>query len=524
MIVVAALPLLAQYPGQYPPGGYPPGGYPPGGYPPDQYPGRYPRYPGDDPSRRTPRSRGPASSRRGSKAEEAIITTTYGILRRYAPNLLVIQADDHRIVWYRITDRTTFRKEDKDVDPKQWQLGDQIQVDSTSDTDDHFTATAVRYDKEGTAEDRAEARANWDLPHIASAAGPASAAPAKDADGRPRLHRNDQKTADAAAANPKEASEPPAQETAAAADDRPTTTMRPPDAPSDPDDPGPPVLRRGVPKPHRHAASESGAASGTGPAILTKSAPEVPPAVAKTPEPPPETPQEDELIQKAKNVAASYVGSLPNFFCAQTTTRYQTEDAKRGWDALDVVTADVAYEDGHESYKNIKVGGKAVKSSMDEIGGGSTSTGEFNSILMDLLSPATAAIFHRGGSDNIAGRVAVTFRYEVPRERSHWRVELPSQLYYPAYKGTVWIDKETGRALRIEMQGRSIPQLFPLDTVETAIDYESVRLAATQSFLLPTDAEVLSCQRSSNYCTRNRIEFRNYRKFGAQSDITYEDK
>ena len=30
--------------------------------------------------------------------------------------------------------------------------------------------------------------------------------------------------------------------------------------------------------------------------------------------------------------------------------------------------------------------------------------------------------------------------------------------------------------------------------------------------------------RGCQVCTRNRIEFRNYRKFGAESDITFDDK
>ena len=50
------------------------------------------------------------------------------------------------------------------------------------------------------------------------------------------------------------------------------------------------------------------------------------------------------------------------------TARYQSDHPKTGWDALDVVTADVAYEDGHESYKNVKLGSKSVKS-IDDIGG-----------------------------------------------------------------------------------------------------------------------------------------------------------
>jgi hypothetical protein len=75
--------------------------------------------------------------------------------------------------------------------------------------------------------------------------------------------------------------------------------------------------------------------------------------------------------------------------------------------------------------------------------------------------------------------------------------------------------------LRIEMDARKIPTLFPFDTIETTADYDYVRLEL-QSFLLPVDSEILSCQRGSSICSRNKIEFRNYRKFGAESDITFD--
>ena len=69
-----------------------------------------------------------------------------------------------------------------------------------------------------------------------------------------------------------------------------------------------------------------------------------------------------------------------------------------------------------------------------------------------------------------------------------------------------------------------MPKLFPFDTVETVTDYEFISLAAGAKYLLPVDAEVLSCVRGTSMCSRNRIEFRNYRKFGAESSITFDGK
>jgi len=78
--------------------------------------------------------------------------------------------------------------------------------------------------------------------------------------------------------------------------------------------------------------------------------------------------------------------------------------------------------------------------------------------------------------------------------------------------------------LRIEMQGREIPEEFPLATVETAVDYDYVTLGTPEKFLLPVHAEVLSCRRGSNECERNVIEFRNYHKFTGESTIKFGDQ
>jgi hypothetical protein len=254
------------------------------------------------------------------------------------------------------------------------------------------------------------------------------------------------------------------------------------------------------------------------------------PLAAAQPEPPaPESApavipvEEDPLIKKAKEAAANYTGSLPNFFCRQVTTRYQSDHPKEGWQALDVLSADVAYENGHETYKNIKVGSKSTDKSMEDLGG-AWSTGEFSSVLEDVFSPATGAVFRRSGQDSIHGRTAIVFKYDVTRERSHWRIITPSQLYYPAYRGSIWIDRETSRVVRLEMESRNMPLLFPFAKVESATDYDFVRLSSPQTFLLPSDAEVLSCEQGSDRCVRNHIEFRNYRKFGAESDITFDEK
>lgn len=188
--------------------------------------------------------------------------------------------------------------------------------------------------------------------------------------------------------------------------------------------------------------------------------------------------------------------------------------AQRGQDKrpLDIVSAEVIYNNGQESYRNVKVGERPTNKSMMELGG-SRSTGEFASLLLDLFSPSTHAEFRSGGVSPIAGvDDAQVYDFQVQSENSHWMVEADSQSVQPAYQGSVWVDPATARVLRIEVAASNLPSSFPLDRVETAVDYSDVTIAGN-AFLLPVHAETLGCQRGSPDCSHNVIDFRNYHQF-----------
>jgi hypothetical protein len=208
----------------------------------------------------------------------------------------------------------------------------------------------------------------------------------------------------------------------------------------------------------------------------------------------------------------------------QFTTRYTTGAARAGktsWQVLDNVTADVIEEDGDEKYKNILVNGKPPTQDVEKTG--SWSRGEFSSLLQDVLSPLTNADFHGKRATTIVNRDAFRYDFSVEQPNSHWHVESVSQSYLPAYTGAIWIDKQNYRVLRIELSAQNLPRSFPLDTVESAVDYDYVFIGENK-YLLPVHSEALSCGRGTSACTRNVIEFRNYKKFTADTSITFDDK
>ena len=73
------------------------------------------------------------------------------------------------------------------------------------------------------------------------------------------------------------------------------------------------------------------------------------------------------------------------------------------------------------------------------------------------------------------------------------------------------------------MQAYRFPEDFPFDKVESATDYEYVRFATEQQFLMPVHAETLMCSRGTNQCSLNKIDFRNYHKYAGESNISFGD-
>jgi hypothetical protein len=230
---------------------------------------------------------------------------------------------------------------------------------------------------------------------------------------------------------------------------------------------------------------------------------------------------DDQLINDARDAAASFTSSLPNFVVEQATTRYQGAGFPAAWRAMDVVTADVASVDGNETYKNIKINGRPTSGPVEDTG--SWSTGEFATTLQDVLSFSTSAVFKRRGEDQIAGRPAVVYDLTVQQPNSHWTlVSLDRRNQYsPAYKGSIWIDKETRRVLRIEQQTLTMPRDFSYDKAEAIVEYGFVNIDGKR-YLLPVRGENMACMTGTRNCSRNVIEFRNYRKFGSESNITFD--
>ena len=152
--------------------------------------------------------------------------------------------------------------------------------------------------------------------------------------------------------------------------------------------------------------------------------------------------------------------------------------------------------------------------------GGSTSTGEFGSLMTAAFAPQSKAEFKEVRKETFHNRQTVVYDFKVKKAFSANQITDKStfQTVTAAYQGTVWIDVETKRVLRIEQAAEGMPPNFSITLAENAVEYDWVKIA-DQPYLLPVRAEVLLGSDRDRYYNRNVIEFRNYRKF--DTDIKF---
>lgn len=252
-------------------------------------------------------------------------------------------------------------------------------------------------------------------------------------------------------------------------------------------------------------------------------------ALAEAPPPAPPPPPLDDaaaaaLIEQVRQNAIQYTNRLPDFLCLQVTRRYVDFGTKGYWQSADTIQARVAFNDHRESYQVVAVNNIPVERSLESLGG-AVSTGEFGSMLRELFAPETEAAFHMLEPASLRGRPVYAYEYHVSRPHSQWQIvwepgRAGEQRYVPAYHGNVIVDAETHQVLRMWLQAEGIPPDFPIRAAATTLDYDWAKIAEL-AYLLPTRA--IMEMRDDRNATRNEIAFRGYRKFSAETKLTFGD-
>lgn len=246
------------------------------------------------------------------------------------------------------------------------------------------------------------------------------------------------------------------------------------------------------------------------------------------PKPPPSSEDQAAIIDDARKYALSYSKTLPDYICTQVVRRYAAAapgtryggraGSDPSWQLMNTLTIKLTYFDQKEDYKLILVNNTVAQSDYHRVGG-TTSTGDFGSMMREIFEPATETRFEWDHWAKMRGHPTYVFNYRVTQARSQWHVSTEDQSIVVAYRGLIYVDQDTRQVLRVTLEADDIMPGFPVKHASDILDYDYQELGG-QQFLLPFKGEVRID--NGQVLTRNENEFRMYNKFSSQSEIKYD--
>jgi hypothetical protein len=250
------------------------------------------------------------------------------------------------------------------------------------------------------------------------------------------------------------------------------------------------------------------------------------------PIPPPSSEEQAAIISEVRDYALNYSKSLPDFICTQVTKRFAAyrpgtkyggrADEEPRWQAQDELTYRLSFFNQKEDYKLILHNSTPTVQDSASVGG-TSSYGDFGTMLLKIFEPNTETRFEWDHWGTLRGKRVMAFHYRVSKERSSYHIIVPDAKLdiITAYNGLVEVDKDNHLVMRVTLEAENLPADFPIKSAKTILDYDYVEISG-QTFLLPLKGQVFGSD--SSIVTRNDTTYHNYRKYSAESVISFGDE
>lgn len=238
------------------------------------------------------------------------------------------------------------------------------------------------------------------------------------------------------------------------------------------------------------------------------------------------------LLENTTKKTLEAVDEMPDFVVKQQIQRSAAYAGTGNFRNLDNLVVAVSYRStGEENYKLLSVNGALqnapqAKDNYNEVGG-TSSTGEFVTMLATIFKPESEAVFQAVEMDLTRGKRTVVFEFSVDKNRAKQMITSVgtlTQSTITGMRGRVWVDRDDARVLKIESEATDIPTGFPVRTAKRLIDYDWVKIEDTR-YLLPlvSDVRLTSAESGRVFETRNLIRFKNYQKYGSEVRVLDDD-
>ncbi len=245
---------------------------------------------------------------------------------------------------------------------------------------------------------------------------------------------------------------------------------------------------------------------------------EPPPVVVSIP--PPSAADQKKILEEVRQSALDYTKNLPNFICTQWTRRFVDTAGNGGFRPTDTIQEQLSYVDGEEKYKVVLVNNLPVNNVSHTKLGGTTSSGEFATMLHEIFDPETQTEFQWVRWATLRGRRMHVYSFRVLQVNSKYSIsdEQSGRTIVAGYHGEVFADRDTGLVMRIKMDCDGL-EGFPVTQASLDLNYDFVKIESGE-YLLPLRADLVL--HAGRFVSKNEVEFRLYKRFGAEATIIFD--
>lgn len=224
------------------------------------------------------------------------------------------------------------------------------------------------------------------------------------------------------------------------------------------------------------------------------------------------------IIQHMRTYADAYRSSLPDFICLQQTTHFESGYRREHWHKGDIVLAQLSSVNGQEHQQIEQINNRPVTFRVPQWRWHLTTEGEFGADLTQMFAPGSDTHFEWNRWTTVAGRRLAVFGFSIDQQHSTKKLTRMGVSAIIPYRGEVWGDPQTGEVWHVMHDSVDIPAELDTAEIQTTVDYDFFDIAGTR-YLLPAHAVIL--QKTSSRMVKNEIGFSQYRKFQAQSSVTF---
>ena len=240
--------------------------------------------------------------------------------------------------------------------------------------------------------------------------------------------------------------------------------------------------------------------------------------VAPPPIDPPSIADQKAIIERVREYALNYSKSLPNFICTEVTRRYYDDTGQESWVNYDTLTTRLTYFEQKEKYDLIMINNRSTTQNYHSVGG-AISSGDFGTMMQQIFELQSHASFAWLRWATLRGKRAHVYAYHVAQSSSQWHLGDGRQSMVTAYRGLIYVDRDTEMILKLTLDAEDVPRAFPIQDAKDSLDYDYTKIG-DQQYLLPLKGEVR--MRHDKTLTRNINEFHLYHKYGTDTEIKFD--